>query len=397
MGVLARNHHVRATLTRPKARLVRIESETRSLFYAWSRLLRQTGIHFAEKCPGMGFRSAGTTLRSFWIVLIVSAATVVAGPAAAQTAIKFLLDFKIEGQAAPFLVGIDKGYYKAAGLDVTIDPGVTSLETISRVASGSYDMGFADINALIGFRDQHPATPIKAVFMVYNRPPFAIVARKSRGIFKPIDLEGKKLGAPAADTTFAQWNVFAKSNGIDRSKVTVENVGFPVREPMLAAGQVDAITGFSFVSYVDLKDHGVPTDDLVLMLMADHGVDLYGSAVIVSPQFAAAHPDAVTAFLRALVRGLKETARDPAAAVESVLRRSDGGKKDVELERLRMALRDNILTPEVKANGYGFVDMARLDKSIEQMALTRAFKSKPVATDIFDASFLPGLADRKVN
>jgi NitT/TauT family transport system substrate-binding protein len=328
---------------------------------------------------------------------MLSAAALAVGPAGAQTAIKFSLDYKIEGQAAPFLIGIDKGYYKAAGLDVMIDPGVTSLETVNRVASGSYDMGFADVNALIGYREQHGATPVKAVFMVYNRPPFAIVARKSRGIFRPIDLEGKKLGAPAADTTFAQWNVFAKVNGIDPSKVAVENVGFPVREPMLAAGQVDAITGYSFVSYVDLKDHGVPADDLVLMLMADYGVDLYGGAIIVNPQFAAAHPEAVTAFLRALVRGLKETTRDPAAAVESVLKRSDGGRKDVELERLRMALKDNILTPEVKANGYGFVDAARLDKSIEQLALAHAFKSKLLAADIFDASFLPGLADRKTN
>jgi len=333
----------------------------------------------------------------FWFALVTSVAALAISPAAAQTAIKFTLDFKIEGPAAPFLVGIDKGYYKAAGVDVTIDPAANSIESINRVASGNYDMGIADINALIGFREQHPTTPVKAVFMVYNRPPFAIVARKSRGISKPKDLEGKKLGAPAADASFAQWDLFAKANEIDASKVMVENVGFPVREPMLAAGQVDAITGYSFVAYIDLKDRGVPADDLVLMLMADFGVNLYGSAIIVSPQFAAVHPEAVAAFLRAVVRGLKETVRDPAGAIDSVLRRSEGSKKDVELERLRMALRDNILTPEVKANGYGFVDMVRLEKSIEQMALAREFKTKPAAADIFDASFLPGAADRKIN
>jgi NitT/TauT family transport system substrate-binding protein len=331
---------------------------------------------------------------------LLSAAIIVAAtlndPATAETAVKFSFDFKVEGQVAPFLIGIDKGYYKAAGLDVTFDPGVTSAETISRLASGSYDMAFADINALIRFRERHPE-PIKAVFMVYNRPPFAIIARKSRGISKPKDLEGKKLGAPAADATFALWNVFAKANDINLSKVAVEDVGFPVREPMLAAGQVDAITGYSFVSYVDLKDRGVPADDLVLMLMADHGINLYGNTVMVSPQFAAAHPDAIARFLRALVHGLKESARDPAAAVESVLKRSDGTKKDVELERLRMAFKDNILTPEVQANGYGPVDMARLGQSIEQIALLHESSPKLTAEDIFDASFLPSVADRKAN
>ncbi|MBO0759542.1 MAG: ABC transporter substrate-binding protein, partial [Bradyrhizobiaceae bacterium] len=287
-------------------------------------------------------------------------------------------------------------YYKAAGLDVTFDPGVTSSDTIHRLASGNYDMIVADINALIRFRERHPELPMKAVFMVYNRPPFAIIARKSRGISTPKDLEGKKLGAPAADTTFALWKVFAKANDINLSKVTIEDVGFPVREPMLAAAQVDAITGYSFVSYIDLKDNGVPADDLVLMLMADYGINLYGDAIIVSPQFAAAHSDAVTGFLRAFVRGLKETARDPTAAIESVLKRSDG-KREVELERLRMAFKDNILTPEVKAHGYGAVDMARVEQSIDQVALLHESKPKLTAEDIFDASFLPPLSERKAN
>ncbi len=79
------------------------------------------------------------------------------GPATAQTAIKFSLDFKFEGPAAPFLVAIDKGYFKAEGLDVTIDTAAGSLEPINRVASGTYDMGFGDINSLIKFRDANPA------------------------------------------------------------------------------------------------------------------------------------------------------------------------------------------------------------------------------------------------
>jgi NitT/TauT family transport system substrate-binding protein len=326
---------------------------------------------------------------------LLLAVALAGGPATAQTPIKFTLDFKFEGPSAPFLIGIDKGYYKAEGLDVTIDSAAGSLEPINRVASGTYDMGFGDINSLIKFRDQNPATLIKAVFMVYNRPPFSIVTRKSRGIAQPKDLEGKKLGAPAADGAFAQWKIFVKANDIDASKVTIENVGFPVREPMLAAGQVDAITGFSFSSYVNLKERGVPVDDILVLLMADHGVNLYGNAILVSPKFAAEKPEAVKGFLRAFLKGLKDTVNDPASAVDAVIKRNDVAKKDVELERLRMALHDNIITPEVKADGYGGIDLERLDKSIDQIALTYAFKSKPKGTDIFDSSFLPPVDDRK--
>lgn len=318
--------------------------------------------------------------------------------ATAQTPIKFTLDWKFEGPAAPFVVAIDKGYFKAEGLDVTIDTAGGSLEPLNRLASGAYDMGFGDINSLIKFRDANPGTPIKAVFMVYNKPPFSIVGRKSRGVVKPKDLEGKKLGAPAPDGAYAQWKIFTQANGIDASKVTIENVGFPVREPMLAAGQVDAITGFSFSSYINLKDRGVPVDDITVILMADYGVNLYGNAIIVNPKFAAEKPEAVKKFLAAFLKGLKETVKNPDASVASVVKRNDVAKKEVELERLKMALKDNILTPEVKANGFGGVDTGRLDKSIEQIAQTYDFKNaKPKSSDIFDASFLPPAADRKAN
>ncbi|MBV9346483.1 MAG: ABC transporter substrate-binding protein [Pseudolabrys sp.] len=318
------------------------------------------------------------------------------GGATAQTAVKFSLDFKFEGPSAPFLVAIDKGYFKQEGLDVTIDSAAGSLEPINRVAAGTYDMGFGDINSLIKFRDANPQNQIKAVFMVYNKPAFSIVGRKSRGVSKPKDLEGKKLGAPAPDGAYAQWPIFVQANGIDASKVTIENVGFPVREPMLQSGQVDAITGFSFSSFINLKSMNVPVDDIVVMLMADYGVNLYGNAIIVSQKFAAEKPEAVKGFLRAFIKGLRDTVQSPEAAVDSVLKRNDVAKKDAELERLKIALRDNIVTDEVKKNGWGAVDQARFTGAIDQIALTYKFKGdKPKPADIFDASFLPGAADRK--
>jgi NitT/TauT family transport system substrate-binding protein len=164
---------------------------------------------------------------------------------------------------------------------------------------------------------------------------------------------------------------------------------------MLASGEVDAITGFSFSSYINLKYSGVPRDDIVVLLMANYGVSLYGNAIVVNPTFAAEKPEAVKGFLRAFLKALKDTVKDPAGAIESVLKRNEIGKREVELDRLQLALRDNILTPEVRANGFGGVDMARLEKAIEQIALTYTFKSAmPKATDIFDASFLPPAADR---
>jgi NitT/TauT family transport system substrate-binding protein len=323
-------------------------------------------------------------------------AALASGAAADEISIKFSLDGQYEGPSAPFLLPLDKGYYKAEGLNVSIDPADTALDPIKRIASGAYDMGVADINALIKFRDANPKTALKAVFMVYNKPPFAVIGRKSRGVTAPRDLEGKKLGATTDGQVFAQWPIFAKVNGIDTAKVTVENVGVPVRDPLLAAGQVDAITGLSFASYVDLKDKGVPVDDIVVLLMGDYGVELYGNTIIVNSKFAEQHPEAVKGFLRAFLKGLKIAVTSPANTISYVLERNDAAKKNLELERLKMVIRDNILTPEVKANGYGGIDDDRMTRAIDQLAIAYKFKAnKPKPADVFDASFLPPANQRK--
>lgn len=329
---------------------------------------------------------------------VILAAACLSDAASAQQPVKFSLDWKFEGPAAPFTIAIDRGYFKAEGLDVTIDTSPGSLEPINRVASGTYDMGIGDINSLIKFRDSNPSAHIQAVFMFYNRPAFSVVARRSLGVTKPKELEGKKLGAPAADGAYAQWPIFVQANGIDASKVVIENVGFPLREPMLQKGDVAAITGFSFSSFINLKSMGVSVDDIVVMLMADYGVNLYGNTVFANPKFQAEHPEAVKGFLRALLKGIQDTVKDPTSAVDSVLARNGVATKPVELERLRMAITDNILSDEVKANGYGGVNMDRLAKSIDQIALTYTFKNdKPKAGAIFDPEFLPPAADRKVD
>jgi NitT/TauT family transport system substrate-binding protein len=318
-------------------------------------------------------------------------------PAAAETAIHFTLNRHVDGTATPFFLAIDKGYFKAEGLDVTIDAATGgSAEAIKRVAAGGYDMGVSDINLLIKDRDGN-GTPTKAVFMVFDRPCYAIIARKSRGIGTPKDLEGKKLGTSVDSQATAAWPIFAQVNGIDVGKVMIEDVGLPVREPMLAAGEIDAATGCSFEVYVDLQDCGVPPEDLVLLPYADHGVVLYGDAIVASPNFAAEKPEAVRAFLRAYVAALRDTVRDPALAIESALRRGDDLKKNVELQRLRMAIRDNILTPAVATRGYGGIDPDRFAEAVNQLANVYRFKAKEKAAEAFDPSFLPPTAERKVS
>lgn len=324
-------------------------------------------------------------------------AGLMAAAGASATDIDFALDWKFEGPAAPYLMAMERGYYEEEGLNVSIDSGSGSLEAIPRVASGTYQLGFADVNSLIKFRDQNSSdVPVKAIMMTYDAPPFAIVARRSLGVETPQDLEGKTLGAPATDGAYAQWPIFVQANGIDADSVTIDNVGFPVREPMLAQGDVDAITGFSFSSYINLKSKGTPEDDIVVMLMSDYGVELYGNAIIVNPTFAEENPEAVQAFIRATLRGWRDTIADPEAAVQYVLQHNTVAREAVELERLQMTIADNILTDYVLENGMGDIDEDRMANAIEQIGLTYEYSNKPSVDDIFTDEFLPAMEERMV-
>ena len=325
----------------------------------------------------------------FHRAIAVAAGLAAATFAHAQTEVPFALDWKFEGPSAAYFAAIDNGHFANEGLSVTIEAGSGSVQTIPKIATGAFPIGFGDINAVIRFLDQNPGAPVTAVMMVYDKPPFAIVGRKSQGVSEPKDLEGKVLGAPPPDGAWAQFPVFAKETGIDPSAVTVEPVGFPTREPMLAEGNVDAITGFSFSSVVNLKRLGVPEDDIANILMADHGLQLYGNAILVNTDWAVENGDTIRAFLRAVAAGWQDVINDPAAGITSLVERNPAADKALEQERLQMAIDQNVVTDYVKANGMGGIDAARMEQVIAQLGQTYEFQNEPNASLYFTDAYLP--------
>ena len=325
----------------------------------------------------------GKTLAVAFVGVMASASSF------AATKIQFALDWKFEGPSAPYFLAIDNGHFSAVGLDVEVSPGKGSLDAIPKVATGAFPVGFADINSLIKFLDQNPGAPVTAVMMVYDKPPFAVVGRKSLGISGPSDLEGSVLGAPPPDGAWAQFPSFAKANNLDMNKIKVEPVGFPTREPMLAEGKVDSVTGFSFSSYLNLVRLGVPEDDISTILMADHGLQLYGNAIIVNTEFAAANADTIKDFLGAVAAGWKDAIASPSDAAASLVKRNPAADAALEQRRLSLAIEANVLTDHVKANGMGTIDNARFAAAIEQLSETYDYKATPDAALYFTDVYLP--------
>ncbi|MGM5052160.1 ABC transporter substrate-binding protein [Tardiphaga sp. 604_B6_N1_1] len=313
------------------------------------------------------------------------------------TNMQFALDRAVDAIAAPFVLADARGLYRAENLNVTTTVAAGSKETIARVASGACDMALADLNALIRYRGDSDAATVKAVFVLLNVAPYAIVARKSRGMISLGSLEGKVLGVADRDLAIRLWPALAKRNNIKLAAVKLERISAAVREPMLSAGQVDAVTGFSYLSAVNLRDRGVPADDLAVFRFAEFGSAAYGLALIVNPKFATARPEAVKAFIRAVTAGTQLAIQDPAKAITDVMTQMENGSRDLELTRLHIAITDNILTDDVRRDGLGGIDAARFETSLNEIAEDFTFKKRPSAADIFDDSFLPGSVGRKMN
>lgn len=325
------------------------------------------------------------------------AAFVALGTAQAQnTPIKFQLDWRFEGPAALFLTPAAKGYFKDAKLDVSIDAGNGSGGAVTRVASGTYDMGFADLAAVMEFHANNPDAPNKpvAVMMVYNNTPASVMALKKSGIKTPADLNGKKLGAPVFDAGRRAFPIFAKANKISGVQWTAMDP--PLRETMLARGDVDAITGFTFTSLLNLEARGVKAEDVVVLPYADYGVKLYGNVIIASPKLIKENPAAIKAFLLAFTKGAKDVIAKPAAAIEDVKARDGIINVALETRRLQLAVDSVINSPDARAEGFGQVKRPRLILMASQVSDAFNTKTRVDADAVWNGSFLPTAAELNI-
>lgn len=317
---------------------------------------------------------------------------------AQETKVKFQLDWRFEGPAALFLVAKQKGYFAQEKLDVTIDAGNGSGNAVNRVASGTYEMGFADMAALMEFVGNNPTAPGKpvAVMMVYNDTPAAVFALKKSGIKTPADLAGKKLGAPVFDAGRRGYPIFAKANQLDPAKTNWTSMDPPLRETMLARGDVDAITGFYFTSLLNLNARGVKDEDVVVMPYPNYGVKLYGNAIIASDAFAKQHPEAVKGFLRAFAKATRDVLANPEEAIKAVKERDGLIDEKLETRRLKLAISSSIATANAKAEGFGQISPPRMSLMASQVADAYGTKTRIDPTTIWNGSFLPTKAELNV-
>jgi NitT/TauT family transport system substrate-binding protein len=336
------------------------------------------------------------TVRFAAVALLLLGAIAIPGAASAQTKVRFTLDWIPGATHGAFLIALQKGYYKAEGLDVTIDRGKGSAEVVRQLAAGVYDMGFPDINTVMDFDSRNPEQAFPVVMIGYEEAPAAVVTLKSSGITEPKQLNGKKLGSAPNDSTFKLFPIFARKTGVDAASMEFLTIDPSLREVLLVQKKVDAIPGQIFNALLELKAKGVPPADVRYFMYKDYDLPLYGNSVAASPRFLREHPDSVRGFLRATLKGLKDMAGDPELAVNAAVTFEPLLNPDIERERLKVALECCILTETVRKKGFGDVDRERLETNITEIAEAYSLPRRPKLEEIFDAAYLPDEKERLI-
>ncbi len=310
--------------------------------------------------------------------------------------LRLTLDWAFQSPNAFALLARERGYFREAGIDVQIDRGRGSGGVPPALVGGSHDMGYADINPAIRFLAQNPDSGLVCVAVLHDRAPLCAIVRADGPIREPRDLEGKRLAAPDFDAGRQLFPAFARAAGIDASRVTFLSVAPALREPMLVRREADGITGFVTTSALALKGIGLDHPQQRVMMYYDHGLNLYGGAVLTTRAFIARSPEVVRGAVSALVRGFRDTVSDPEAMLATL--RQVEPLTDVALERERHQLNMErvAITDHVRRNGISAVETARLQTGISAVEAAFDLPQRLQAGQFYLPDFLPPAEQRRL-
>ena len=272
-----------------------------------------------------------------------------ASAAGAQEKLSLRLDYSIYGTHAPLYYGVDKGLYKAEGIDLRIGEGSGSSNTAKLVAQNIDPIGFMDYGTML--KGVAAGMPLKAIFAVHQRSPMVIISHVDAPVRSPKDLEGKVLGMSASESTAQMFPVLAALNGVDQKKINVIAPAVGTKTALFLQRRADAITGVTYFHIPPLEAQGAKVH---YFSYADFGVNALEGGLAANTQWLAANPETARRFVRATRKAYEAAQADPAASVDALVRQrpEQARNRELLLRQLQLSLQASG-TPNTKGLPFG--------------------------------------------
>ena len=248
------------------------------------------------------------------------------GAARANEQVSLLLNWLAGGDHAPYYYAQKMGWYKDAGIDLTLLQGKGSMVAAQAAGAGVNTFGLADMTTILVAIGK--GADEKAVMDIYANYPGGLYWLKSSGIKSIKDLAGKKIGNPPGDAARSLWPALAKANGIDPNSITWVNVGPGAKVAALKARSVDAMTNFYNEHHTAKAQLG---SDMGYLAWKDAGVNPYGNAIVVNGAYLKAHRDTVAAFVKVTQKAFAACVADPKPCIDALVEANSGLQADSQL------------------------------------------------------------------
>ena len=268
--------------------------------------------------------------------VLISAAvlTALSAPAFAQEKATLRLNWLVYGFHTPFHLGVERGYYRAEGIDLEIGEGKGSASTVQVVGAKGDTFGLSDGASIVNGVTK--GAPIKAVMGIMNTTPFAIIARADSGITTLKDLEGKTIAATAGEAGLTIMPALIRTNKLDDTKISFLRIDGAAKLVSVIEKRADAMLGGSENQPFILEQKGVKT---TVINYADFGVNTMGLAIHVHTDTLKDNPKLVAGFIRATQHAYADAEKDPAAAIAAGLKIKPDMDKDLALKQLNAGLK----------------------------------------------------------
>lgn len=342
----------------------------------------------------MAKRRIRTKLSIFFIMAGLVAGGQILGKTSSEAleTYTFAQDWVFSGKHAGFYAALDLGYYKEAGLDIKIERGYGSGDTVTKVGAGVAEFGFADAGSMVVGRSK--GAKVKQIGMIHHKPLYVIYALKGSGITKPKDLEGRSIGSPEGNATRVIFPAFAAFNKVDINKVTWVTMTGEAELPSLLAGRVDATADFTIWDPTYKKGVEKVGKELVKIMYSDWGIDIYSNGLITTDRMISDKPDAVRRFVGATMKGVARGVEHPEEAVDVFMKYNKALSRELAAAQW-VILVDHLITPETMKTGIGYMIPEKMERTRDIITQYMNLPVKVAVDELYTNQFVPKLIPKR--